>query len=500
MKRLLLAIACLLPLAGHAQGVPDIGVSGGAIQIGKMQTGFGGKQDMNGDISGQHFATSGAVTMPTISEGVARRGFTPDDYIQTADAGDDSISIQRVINGVCGGALRSSNLSFLSRHYSLRSPINQPCKIDWNGQGWLEQLNGQASIPSAPGTWFDVGPSFASGATAPITLGGSASGSVVRDVAFSEPGQPAPPNPNVNSSGQVIGWPAWAPIAYPPVFNVTQAPGVLFHHLFFPGVYQGVHTEGSGRTSFTDIKGQSFDYLIDMHYAFDVSRIVDIHGGWPFWSSADPVLQYGQAHADVIRSFRNDTPFWDRIFVFGVRSGIAIDTDPQGQSAYLPGGSTTGFALGIISCDFTVHCLWIKPNAASQGHTQSIRSYGQKWDTIAADPVVMMPGSNVMQIDGTGVFQISMMQNFGSDGETINFTSTANGSNIAIGSLYGILTRMSPNSVVARFPTTGGPLSLLSISIPLLTPDHPSGFADTNTSPNGSGQGTMQVGTMTVVH
>lgn len=500
MKRLLLAAACLLPLMARAQGVPDIGVVGAPIQLGKMQTGFSGKQDVNGDISGQHFATPGAVQAPTISEGIARRGFAPEDYIEPSDAGNDSISIQRVINGICGGVLRSSNITFSSRHYSLLTPVNQPCKIDWNGRGWQEQLNGPASIPAAPGTWLDIGPGFANGATASVTLGGNASGSVIRDIASSQPGQPAPPNPNVNSSGQVTSWPAWAPVAYPPVFNVSNAPGVLFDHMFFPGVYQGVHTEGSGRTSFHDIKGQAFDYLIAMHYAYDVSRIDNIHGGWPYWSSADPVLQYQQANTDVIRTYKNDTPFWDRIFVFGVRSAIAIDAEGQGQYSYWPGGTTTGFDLGTLSCDFTVHCLWIKATAQAQGFTKSIRSYGQKWDTVAADPVTMMPGSNVMQIDGTGVFQIGMIQNFGSDAETVNFTSTTYGSNVAVGSLYSILTRMSPNSVVARFPTTGSPLSLLSISIPLLTPDAPPGFADTNTSPNGSGQGTMQIGTMTVVH
>lgn len=319
---------------------------------------------------GSSLVTVGASTNPqSLAALSAQQGYAPDWFKQSADGADDAPSIQRAVNLICSGAAVTNNLNLLARHYTINSPISQTCLVNWRGQGFLEQT-AQSQISAAPGTWLDIGAAFVSVSTGPITITGNATGSDISDMAFDEPGMTVPPVA-VMSGSNITGWSpsSFTPVAYTQIFTVSGVPNVTFHHLMFDGINAGIAAISSGRTSMYDIRGQVFAYLINEQTAEDVSRIVDIHE-FPYWSQADPVVQYQQANTQLIESFRNDTPFWDRIFAFGVKNGIAL----HGEAA----GATTGASVGTVSCDFTKSCIQVynETTNLAQFQINNIRSYG----------------------------------------------------------------------------------------------------------------------------
>ena len=445
----------------------------------------------NGTVANSAIMTpQGATNATTLANLLNVGGIFPDWFKTPADGDDDAPSIQRAINALCG--TNSQTMRFYARHYAINSAVTQTCVVNWKGEGWVEEVG---AVYTGAGTWFDIGTAFIS-SLVPITVSGvGATGSIFEDIAFDEPGMTASPVPVVNGSGRITGWsPAsFTPASYNYIVMVDGAPGVLFRHIMLNGVNAGVVSVGSGRTGFFDIRGQAFQYLINVQQSYDINRIVDVHE-WPYWSSADPVVQYQQSNSIVVDSFRNDTPMWDRIFAFGVKAGIAFGNEPAGV--------TTGLAAGSIECDFVKYCLWDQADASSRqitGQIANLRSYSQAWTTVFGAAVAMIPGSAAIESDASSILQIGNMENFGSDYATINGT-VVQPSNITIASLKIYEDQMSANSQIVRFVTTGNTGSMISVSLPPILVGTVSGFTDTNTSPNGSGVGTFQYNVPAVVH
>lgn len=454
-----------------------------------------GKQNFDDDTSGQRVTIPGANRSAPLSAALSELGIVPDRFKLSADGTDDAPSIQRAVNQACGGVTR--NIRFLHRHYAIQSPVSQSCFANWHGQGWATQPLG--SLATAPGTWLEIGPAFINNATAPVTFNGNgATGSVVEDFGVTEPGMTPPPLPVMDTHGHVTGWsPAtWNPAAYAEVFLSNFAPDMVYRHILFDGVNAGIASVGSGRTSMYDIRGQTFSYLINVQQNQDVSRIVDVHY-WPFWSVADPVIQWQQANAHGIYSLRNDTPFWDRLFFFGIHDAIYFGHESA--------GNTTGGTIGSISCDSTVYCLWDALDPASGQISMQIgnvRSYGQKWDTTYNAAITQMPGSTVFQFDGSAVMQIGNVENFGSDHTSFKFNNGASPSNITVQSVKVFLDQMNPNTDLADFvPSGSGVLaSLLNLATPPILAGTGSGFTLTNTGTNGTGSGYLQTPSFVQVH
>ena len=462
-----------------------------------------------GDITAQSVKLGGGAIANNLSTYLADPGLLVDRFYQPADGADDAPAMQRVVNLICSGATRSRNMRFLAEHYTINSQVQQPCTVNWKGGGYQEQLSGSLALPTAPGTWFDLGSKFigVSSGQGPflITAG---PGSVIENFGLDEPGMPAAPVPVVNSSGQITGYnpSSWTPAAYWYAFEVQGSPGVLFRHIMLNGINAGFLVNGSGRTSFQDIKGQVFSYTFSIQESYDVSRITDVHI-WPYWSSADPVMLYQQANAKVIGSGRNDSPFWDNIFGFGVFSTIDIFANTD--------GTTTGAQVGKVQCDSNIECVHIENLAAGQQASMSIaevRTFDQVWSTIYGYTTTHNPNSTLLQLDGGAVLQIGQIENFGTDVATITEGNATSPSNVQIGSIYVHLNQMSgggsfPASTtgdtcrLVKFPTATGTVgALVTVSMPPLLAGTCTSYEATNTPPNGSGIGTLQWNMPTVQH
>ena len=438
-------------------------------------------------VVGQTPITLGSAPDPvSASFALTWPGLVPDNFKTTADGTDDAPSIQRAINAACGSVVRT--IRFLGHHYKINSAITQTCYANWTGEAWEEQPSG--GVSQAAGTWFDVGSALIGKSSAVILFTGG-TGSTVSNLAFDEPGMPAAPTPVLNSNGQTTGWSpsTWTSANYPQLMQSSGVPGMSYRHIMLDGVNAGIVATNSGRTGFFDIRGQAFAYLLNIQSAYDSSHIVYVHN-WPYWSSADPVMNYEQSNESAIVSFRNDTPMWDQIFIFGAKAGIEFANEAA--------GSTTGVAAGSISCDFTKSCLLFDSGVNATAQIGNLRSYAQVWNTVYGAPVTMIPGSSVIEYDGYGVVQLGQMEDFGSDAAMISVVGSSGQTNTQIGSLYAVLTRMSANSSIVKFSTTATGSSVVNISMqPALTPDAPSGFTNTNAGANGSGKGQLSFPTPT---
>ncbi len=510
MKKLLLgaSMVALIAASWSARAQSDFSIPGGGIptahgfnvQGESKVDGTDGIADNlaldGGNATGLAIDQTSTLSLPGMPGPVSISLFfdavpvVPDWFQQPGDNGNDTLEINRAITAECQLSSGRQRLLFRSRHYLLKTQVQQSCALDWDGEGFQEQ---PTTIAGAPGTWFDVDGGFIGSSSPVILFSGSAQGAVVQDVAFDEPSMTAPPTA-VYTSGQLTGWSpsTWSPAAFPQIIQVTGATGMEFRHLMFDGVNAGIVISGSGRSNTYDIRGQAFAYLVNNQELYDVSRIIDVHD-WVFWSAADPVVQYQQANTSVVVSLRNDTPFWDRIFAFGVENGVLIDQQAD--------GTTTGAQIGHLECDFTLHCLHIATNAiAVQLQLDAIRSYGQKWNQVSGAPVTMLPGSDIIHMDGAGILQLGQFESFGIDAAEITLTNSTFLSNINIASLYGVLTRQSANSTLVVFPSSGSAGSTVSLGNMMLTADAPSGFALTNTGGSKTGVGSLLVTTGTLTH
>ncbi len=434
----------------------------------------------------------------TLSQAAPRpMTLVPDAYKEASDGLDDAPSIQRAIDAACAGTGRT--LAFYARRYKINSPITQNCMANWQGQGFEEQAGANYA---AAGTWLDIGPGFSGTLASPINVTAGA-GSVFENFGVAEPSQPAPPTANYDpsfpagsASPHILGYTpsTWSPAPFYYAFSVKGSPGNIFRHIMLDGINQGFHVDHSGRTNFEDIRGQVFNTMFEVHESYDVSRITDVHD-WPYWSSADPVMAYGQEHGYVVASYRNDTPFWEDIFGFGLRAVLYMADDAD--------GTTTGIQAGKISCDSVVYCIRVNTGAAAQvtGQFGSLRTFGSKWSTVHPTSLVQYPGSSLLQLDSSAVLQIGSMENFGTDAATVTFNAPKRPSNVLVGSLFVHADHMSAGAFVVKFPTANATIpSLLTVGMTPAIAGTAAGFRNTNNRPNGSGIGTYQYNAASTFH
>lgn len=408
----------------------------------------------------------------------------PEAFKLAADAGDDARSVQRAINTVCAGG--GGQLRLLARHYSMRSPVVQPCLVHWIGQGWQEQPTGvDLTGASLSGTWLDftAGAFGSTGGTNPITISGvAAAGSIIERLGVSQ-----------TVALPAVGDTIWTPPSTPFLLQAENVNGgVEFRDIMCRGVDKCIGAHVSGRTSFRDIRGQAWRVLVKIDKSYDASRLDEIHA-WPYYSTDNRVLAFQQANAAVVLSQRSDTPLFGRVFAFGVNAGLAFDASANEGS--LAGGTTTGATVDSLSCDFVRHCLLGTPGAYGvQVQVGQLRSFGQQWGKTDAQVAArdgMLTGSDVIALLGPSAFiQVGNLENYGTDDTTVRMSSPTP-STVQIGALYAILTRMSANSTLVVM--TGGAHTVTLSMPPALTTDQPSGW----TLANGNSPGTLSWPTVT---
>lgn len=416
MKAFLVAFL-LCPVAAYAQTgglnlqAPSINPNAPKIDASTLNAAINAqlatKQDLNGDSSGQHvmpFGGSNAYTTAILSTQLT---LVPDWYKQTTDGTDDAPSIQRAINASC--AIGGGRVDLLSRHYSIQSPISIPCAIIMQGRGWQEP---NQSATSGGGTWLDVtSPSFSA-----ITISGvPAEGTEIRDIAFDQPNQTPP-----TSTG------TWTPVVYAPVINVVGVGGkTRLSNTMFWGVYDGVAFTNGGRFIADHLYGQFFHAGLTGSLQLDSIRLDQIHI-FPYWSYQAPVIAWQQVNAIGIVLGRVDTPFIDNVFVFGAADGIQFRTDAS--SGGVPGGVSTGFEIGKLSCDSVVNCVDIE-GAGVNGHIGQIRQAGQQGTSSGAP----YTDATVIRVVGQANIQVGLMSALLIDKTAISDISTTVCSSIQVG-------------------------------------------------------------------
>lgn len=315
----------------------------------------------------------------------AATSVVPDTLRQPADGDDDMPAIIRA-------QATGLPLHFRCRHYRIRTPAVFTTRLEWRGCGWQTMVSALHASNQYPppqgqggGTWFDADESFqvspvqgANWAHPVITLQGmGAAGSLVEGIAFSQP--QAAPGPGVSS---------WTPNNYGHMVAVLDVNGeVVFRRLMFWGVFNGINSQGVGRTELHGIRGQVFANLVNIDRAFDVVRIDDVHQ-WPYWADNVAVEQYQQAHLDTITLGRADTPLISNVFTIGAHAGVVFGNAGNGVS--------TGGTLEAIQCDFTRSCLQVDASADNVTfQLGAIRSFGQSFNRAPATVTGSITGTTL---------------------------------------------------------------------------------------------------------
>lgn len=127
--------------------------------------------------------------------------------------------------------------------------------------------------------------------------------------------------------------PGWTPIAHRECIRVL-AGATSFRRLFFRGCNRGIEVGnlgvGTGRTTMEHIWGEFFEVGIRVHFSADVLRLNNYHS-YPFWSGANAnVMDYTQANAYGIQSYRNDNAHLSNIFIGGAKVGLYLGNTADG--------------------------------------------------------------------------------------------------------------------------------------------------------------------------
>ncbi|NVN09696.1 hypothetical protein [Nguyenibacter vanlangensis] len=348
----------------------------------------------------------------------------PDSLKIPADGSDDAPSIQRAINSATshGGGVR---IKFLPRVYNIASQISalNPGVFDCVPSS-LQQANALGG-----GTIFSISSSFIGSTASPFLFTGSGViGTKIRGCEIYE-GQP--PSANPSPGGSI---PSWTPNNYPPVFDVETVPGSIeFSDLTWMGVTRGIHADFSGRVSIYNQFGQVYIYLSDIHHSYDVDRIYNIHE-WDYVSGGLDVLKYQQTNTNVIQLGRVDSPMLDKIFVFGVASGVRTLADgsaADATGATRPGGTATKVQIGTIDCDQGLRCVW---NGSDGASFQIDQMETQHLDLTAATPAAIANSGDIA-LDGSAFVQFGRIYTQHPAVASIVFNSTSNCSVVHGGSL-----------------------------------------------------------------
>ncbi|MBV1833097.1 hypothetical protein [Novacetimonas pomaceti] len=310
------------------------------------------------DSSGNQIGTLGNTgNLSLVGWASTYRRIIPDSLKTAADGNDDAPSIQRALNILATDNQLGGEIVFLPRVYNINSPITQ------TNQGVWRCVHGHMTTGGAwgdatqryGGTWFNIGSSFIGGTASPITIsGGAAIGTVIDGCAFFEI-QPASTNPAAGQSSY-----SWAPSAYPFVIDMESVQGdVTITNTLWRGITKGMYSDFSGRLNIDHVKADFYDVGIEIHHSYDVDRINDVQE-WGFNSSPYDVIYYKTQHGYLIRLFRADTPFIDKIFSINMFTALEFDTDAAGTSASgasEAGGAPTKVQIGNLTCDGSIHCI-----------------------------------------------------------------------------------------------------------------------------------------------
>lgn len=381
---------------------------------------------------------------------IPRGVVTPDMFKRLSDGDDDAPSINRAIHFL--KKAKQTKLTFLSRRYVLRTAVlQQDSVIAWIGQGWSEPQSLISRFEElGPGTWLVID-QLSDDA---VTISGPGSrGSSFRHIGVFER-QPQP-----------VAGAAWIPKAYRYAFSVEDTRGtVIFDDIFLFDVTLGIRAHASGRLSVNSLRGQVFDNALYLDKSYDSSEITAFHV-WPYWSQADSVLSYTQAHFDAIWLERADTSFIDRIFVFGAHSGIRLGQS-QNESNAVIGGPATKNTIGSIQCDFTQWCLWITGSGVTV-QASSLSSQGQEYDR--SRPPAPISDASAIRIDGQAVMQIGQVWQDFMDHDTVTFNNATEASNVEVGSLYeDFRFALRPLSHV-NMVSISGAQHIFSVALPPMT-------------------------------
>ena len=457
----LMAMAALLPLAAKAQ-----------TPFAFTDPNTGAAASSGSGISLSQMLAQGAIKQDIV---------VPDAFKQPADGTDDAPSLQRAITAICAGGRSGTRLDFYPRHYSMQSPVTQPCQVRWRGQGWEDQQN--TTQAAEGGTWLDfaAGAFGVSGTTNSVTINGiAASGSTVDGIAVTSP--VALPASDATS---------WTPNNDPAIFETNNINGgVWFNHILCYGVNQCIFSYLSGRSRFTDIRGQAWRGLIVQDLSLDSSKFDDIHE-FPYFTSeasnattaqAALMIAFTQSGGAGIQLYRSDTPQIGRVFFFGLNAGV--DIEETSNTSYP--GTASGVTIDSLSCDFTRHCLYIGNGTINPTvKIGSLRSYAQAWSSVT-NPPTELAASDMIDVESAigAVVQVGQAEDYGSDSAVVHLNGTSSPAYVQIGSLVFDASRMSANSNLAYMaPGPAHQVGIAQQPIPLGA--LPTGFAYSNSGTSG---------------
>jgi hypothetical protein len=174
---------------------------------------------------------------------------------------------------------------------------------------------------------------------------------------------------------------------------------------------------GAGRFTGTHIHGQCFTYCFQIDNSLDIQRFDDIHI-WPYWSNVGPVIRHMQANTDMIITKRNDTPQWGRVFGYGMRSCVKMDSSPS--------GITSGMTIDSFICDASKYGLWVTGN----------NSDGRIANAYLSGEGMTIPGSHGIFLEGQGyTLAFGQARIYFQSGCAITATNTTQGGLMTIGAL-----------------------------------------------------------------
>ena len=278
--------------------------------------------------------------------------------------------------------------------YKLATPVTISSVVTFEGSGWSENIPGIHSVWG--GSFLKITQTAAPAFT---ISGGGARGTAFRNFGIVQT-QPSP----------AVGW---APTVYAPVFRLESALGeVFFEDLYFAGIYRGIDSWRSGRTTVKRIRGQTFSYFmkIDNDGGSDTNHIDDIHL-WDYWASDASVITWQQANGVGLLLGRVDSIQADHIFTLGYKAGVQL-------AGNATAGPATGIYIGSLNADAGLYAIWDTYTALTFGYGSSMH--------VGHLHAGGITNSNAVQLDGKGMrLQIDQIEPVTIDHSIVNITDTS---------------------------------------------------------------------------
>jgi hypothetical protein len=245
--------------------------------------------------------------------------------------------------------------------------------------------------------------------------------------------------------------PGWAPTVYPPVFNLSSAPGCHIHNIYYYGVYDSTNANNSARCTHTDIRGQVFHITWTGDPLYDVTTLTNFHM-WNFWSTGTTnqaaVNTWTWANAEMILAYRTDSIFLKNIFGIFMKSCLHLATSPLGY------GNPTAI-IGDLNCDASKYSIWI---TASNTYGHQIVGYLSGGDNVGSEAVRIEGTANLMNFPSLYCFYTGL--------SCIDDITTGGGNVVKVGvaTVYGY-NRDATGS--PAFKLTAGSTSGIDFGVPV---------------------------------